>query len=430
MIPMPETQWLDVRMPFPDEVKYAILAVSVLLFLIAMAILIWQAQRCCSRTDHLKDSMSSLVTEDSGGQSGGYLNIQSPGLKGEYAQEQVRRLSRCLSLCDSVPASLGRSGSLESLEDQEEEEEVRGSLRFSLYYDQTQALLVVTVLEARDLPLRDFSRSVDPFVRVRLLWARDTEGGDAEEEEEEEEEEDEGERMRAKRKKRSARSGQRLQCVLKEWQSRLVKGSSSPAFGDQFSRTLLEEELPHVTVKLEVQDFDKYSRHGTLGEVRRPLANLNMSYPLDLWQDLQKPRKDLVGEVLLSLKYMPTSQRLEVGVLKIRMISKSSRTDRAVYVRASVQCNQCRLRHQKTATKARWDVTVFNEAMIFLLPDPPVRECSITLNVYEMHPGKKSSKRLIGQLSIGKGRQSEDEHWRLMMRSLRQPIAKWHLLYV
>ena len=102
----------------------------------------------------------------------------------------------------------------------------------------------------------------------------------------------------------------------------------------------------------------------------------------------------------------------------------------ALYVRASVQCNQCKLRHQKTATKPQWDVTVFNEVMIFVLPDSHVRECTIAVNVYEVHPEKKSSKHLIGQLTMGKGRQSEDEHWKLMTRSLRQPIAKWHPLYV
>lgn len=30
--------------------------------------------------------------------------------------------------------------------------------------------------------------------------------------------------------------------------------------------------------------------------------------------------QDLVGEVLLSLRFLPTSQRLEVGLLKVRML--------------------------------------------------------------------------------------------------------------
>lgn len=111
------------------------------------------------------------------------------------------------------------------------DEEVKGSLRFSLYYDQLQSRLVVTVLEARGLPVRDFSRSVDPFVRVRLLWARH----DNEEEKEEQ-------------------SSPSLQCVLHEWQSHLVKDSSSPTFGDQFSCSLEEDDVPHITIRFEVHN--------------------------------------------------------------------------------------------------------------------------------------------------------------------------------
>lgn len=36
----------------------------------------------------------------------------------------------------------------------------------------------------------------------------------------------------------------------------------------------------------------------------------------------------MVGEALLSLKYMPTSQRLEVGVLKIRTVCHPNKTEK------------------------------------------------------------------------------------------------------
>lgn len=132
-------------------------------------------------------------------------------------------MSNCLSMGSHVE--------LPSLEDQQEEVMVQGSLRFSLYYDQLQSRLVVTLLEAWGLPVRDFSRSVDPFVRVRLLWARH----DNEEEKEEQ-------------------SSPSLQCVLHEWQSHLVKDSSSPTFGDQFSCSLEEDDVPHITIRFEVHN--------------------------------------------------------------------------------------------------------------------------------------------------------------------------------
>lgn len=59
MILLPGTQQLDIEMPFPDEIKYTILGISILLFLIAVGILIWQVQKCCTKEHYSKDSGKS-----------------------------------------------------------------------------------------------------------------------------------------------------------------------------------------------------------------------------------------------------------------------------------------------------------------------------------------------------------------------------------
>ncbi|XP_036441274.1 synaptotagmin-2 [Colossoma macropomum] len=389
-----ENSFWEIHIPLSQEVKYSILGISVTLLFVALCILIWQIYRYCTQQPAPKQDVNGLLSNEQSTQNENLQNNSpTPDYKLESRQDEAERLSRCLSRSSDLASSMDSLG-------EPDEERVQGTLRFSLFYDQLQSRLVVTVLEARGLAARDFSRSADPFVRLRLLWA--------------------------------AREGdeQRLSCVLQEWQTRLVKDSCNPVFGDQFSCTLAEEDVSRVTVRMEVRDFDKYARHGILGEVRAPLNNLNIIYPLEILEDLQRPKKDVVGEVLLSLKYMPTSQRLEVGILKIRTVFRSSKTERALYARTSVLCNQCKIRHQRTTEKVRWDVTVFNEVLIFVLPDTQIRECSITVSVYEMRPGKKSSKHLIGQVILGKEKTIEDEHWKLMMRSLRQPVAKWHLLYL
>lgn len=102
----------------------------------------------------------------------------------------------------------------------------------------------------------------------------------------------------------------------------------------------------------------------------------------------------------------------------------------ALYARVSVTCNQCKLRHQRTTQKKRWEVTVFNEVMTFVLPDQQIRECSILVSVFELQPSKKSSKRLMGNIHFKTDKTTENEHWKLMMQSLRQPIAKWHLIFI
>uniref|UniRef100_A0A3P9PUT1 C2 domain-containing protein n=1 Tax=Poecilia reticulata TaxID=8081 RepID=A0A3P9PUT1_POERE len=89
-------------------------------------------------------------------------------------------------------------------------------------------------------------------------------------------------------------------------------------------------------------------------------------------------------------------------------------------------CNQSKLRYQKTSAVHRCPVTVFNEVLMFSLPDVPLEQCKILVSVYETQSTGRSNKCLLGQLSVGKDRSSEDEHWTLMVRSVRQPVAKWH----
>lgn len=45
----------------------------------------------------------------------------------------------------------------------------------------------------------------------------------------------------------------------------------------------------------QVRDFDKFSRSTVLGDVRVPLGQLNISYPLELQEDLKIPQKVLQG---------------------------------------------------------------------------------------------------------------------------------------
>ncbi|KAI5098221.1 synaptotagmin-1 isoform X1, partial [Silurus meridionalis] len=379
-----------IRIPFSEEVKHLALAISLFLFLISICILIWQIHRYCTQQTASKHAVYCSQSDSQSAKSEMFQNSQMTNNQLYLLHDEERP-----SYLNSSSDLAGSTDSLGNVD----EEHIQGTLRFSLFYDQLQSRLVVTVLEARGLATRAFSQSVDPFVHVKVLWVA----------------------VEGKEQKQS--------CVLQEWQTRPVKDSCNPKFGDQFFCTVTKEDVPMITVRLEVRDFDKYSRHGILGEVRASLDGLKISYPLEMQADLQKPKKDIVGQVLLSLKYMPTSHRLEVGVLKIRTVFQSSKVKRALYAKTKIVCNQCRIRHQRTTERIFSDMTVFNEVLIFRLPEGQINEFTLVLSVYELCR-RKISKRLIGQLSFGKTESMEDEHWRLMMNALRQPVAKWHFLYL
>lgn len=404
----------ELKMPFSDTVKYCILGISVALLLLALGILLWQAIRCCTQT-HTTHTPQDIVNsgllffDDKASTSGGFSGAPSTAV--EDVGIEARKMSRCLSQ-GLFPSSQAEG----ELEEQDNLEQVHGSLRFSLYYDRLQSRLVVTVLQAEGLQGRSQTHNLQPFVRLSLMWAS-PEGTELEEFVDEEGE--------------GKATPLVFWTVLQEWRTRIVKDSCNPLFGDQFSCSLQEEEeLRRITLKMEVRDFDKFSRHVVLGHVRVPLRQHKITYPLELQEDLQTPQKDLVGQVLLSLKLLPTAQRLEVGLLKITTLATETLSDTALFARISVQYNQCKLRHQKTSAVARSQVTVFNQVLMFALPEFPLEQCKILVSVYETHTARKSSKRLIGQLTVGREKSSEDQHWSLMMRSVRQPIAKWHCLFI
>uniref|UniRef100_A0A096MA65 C2 domain-containing protein n=1 Tax=Poecilia formosa TaxID=48698 RepID=A0A096MA65_POEFO len=383
----------QLRMPFSDAVKYCILGISILLLLVALAILIWQIFRCFSETH------TSYPHQDTEEKPSGAENYASPpstkGMSPQFSvvdvRAEARRLTRCLSRASFPSNSSQMVSNLGS-------QKVHGSLRFSVYYDQLQAFLVVTVLQVEGLVGSSQTSGLQPFVKIRLMWA----GGQV--------------------------TPSVLWTVLQEWRTRVVKGSCNPLYGDQFSCILQDNKdmINHITLRMEVRNFDKFSRHTVLGEIRVPLGKMNISFPLELQEDLQIPQKDLVGEVLLTLKYLPTSQRLEVGLLKVRTAIAEPSSDAVMHARISIQCNQSKLRYQKTSAVHRCPVTVFNEVLMFSLPDVPLEQCKILVSVYETPSTGRSNKCLLGHLSVGKDRSSEDEHWTLMVRSVRQPVAKWH----
>ncbi|KAF7245504.1 Synaptotagmin-6, partial [Varanus komodoensis] len=301
-------------------------------------------------------------------------------MKGIYAQMQKLRREK-LHGCDGNILASERGTP----------DQTQGKLRFSLLYNKKHLELLLTVTGALGLPIQQ-CRST--FVRVRLLsWAPQT---------------------------------PHLQHVVHEWRTQVVKNSSNPTFEDQFVCSLREAELTKSSIKLEVKLFDKYSRHVPLGEVRIALNALNTYEHLEFCEALKKTTKDTVGEVLVSLKCLPISQRIEVGLLKVRTSSLYNSPDKCIYARINMFCNLQKQKHQKTKPRILGPMTVFNETFLFHLPERVIWDCAVLISIYEMHP---SSRLLVGQAVLGKQGPMKD-HWDRMMQAIQQPVAEWHPLLI
>ncbi|MGH0122603.1 UNVERIFIED_CONTAM: hypothetical protein FKN15_029032, partial [Acipenser sinensis] len=208
-----QLSFASLRMPFSDGVKYTLLGISVSLFAIAALILTWQLYQYFKRKPKPSGKIKSYQSVDD--KQAGKTIFEAADKESDIQKHDYKRV---VPVCRDCP----------------------GRYR---------------------LPVRDFSQSTNPFVKIKLLSG-----------------------LLSKQPN--------LQCVLQEWETKTVKNSRNPVFGSQFSCPLTEKELKTITLKLEVRDFDRFSRHSVLGEVRVRLNNLNLlSHPVEISEELQKLNK-------------------------------------------------------------------------------------------------------------------------------------------
>nr|DBA17281.1 TPA: hypothetical protein GDO54_002755 [Pyxicephalus adspersus] len=367
-------------LPISDTLKYCLLALAIALFLTALIILACKMHQYYKyKSSILKDAKFMKATSVAKKTEGNVL-IQ-------LMQKEMEKLE--VHLTPSPPST-------ESLDDMTSESdhtrEFRGKLKFSLNFSKKTMTLLLTVIEATDLP--DYSR--DPFVRIRVFSKVDEPQSD-------------------------------VQSVLHECETKVVKNSRNPVFDEDFCLSLKNYQLSNTCLKLEVKDFDKYSRHTLIGETRVALRDLKVSETLEFCEELQEKTKDIIGEVLISLKCLPTAQKIEVGILKFKTSSLSIIKERDVYARIDVFSNQQKQKHQKSSLRAKSKVTVFNETFLFSLPDPGKTHCLVLISLYET---VANGRKLIGQTSLGNQTKSGHNHWDQMMQTIRQPVADWHPLYI
>lgn len=391
----------DIFLPFSNTLKYCLLALAIALFLIALIVL------ACKMHQYYKYKSSSIVKDKKfmnatsvAKKTEGSILVKSlsPGFLETARKEQDSKIQLMQKEMEKLEGHLTPSPpSTESLDDvcsdSDRPRESRGKLKFSLNFSKKTMTLLLSVIEATDLP----SYSRDPFVRIRVFSKVDEPQSD-------------------------------VQSVLQECETRVVKNSRNPVFDEDFTLSLQNYQLSNISLKLEVKDFDKYSRHTLIGETRVALNDLKASETLELCEDLQEKTKDIIGEVLISLKCLPTAQKIEVGILKFKTSSQNVIQERDVYARIDVFSNQHRQKHQKSSLRAKSKVTVFNETFLFSLPDPGKTHCLVLISLYET---VSSGRKLIGQTSLGNQKTtSGHNHWDMMMQTLRQPVADWHPLYI
>ncbi|NXF33469.1 SYT12 protein, partial [Nyctibius bracteatus] len=283
-----------------------------------------------------------------------------------------------LSSISSIGTSFGQDGTV-------------GQVEVAMEYDAKAAALHVTLLQGKDLLEKEDARFESCFLRISLLPAEQIVGI-----------------------------------------SRIQRGAYAVAFDERFSVPLDPAALDEDSLHFSVFGIDEDERSVSTGVAELKLSDLDLAVrPFSAWLYLQDTNKavDTVGEILLSLSYLPTAERLTVVVVKAKNLvwTNGKVTAADPFVKVYLLQDGRKISKKKTAVKRDDTNPVFNEAMIFSVPAIVLQDLSLRVTVAECGEDGRADNTghvLIGPAASGMG----ITHWNQMLATLRKPVSMWHPL--
>ncbi|KFO28265.1 Synaptotagmin-8 [Fukomys damarensis] len=210
-------------------------------------------------------------------------------------------------------------------------------------------------------------------------------------------------------------------------ETKVHHGTLCPVFEETCSFHVLPAELPSATLKVQVLDFKRFSEHEPLGELCLPLGTLDPQHVMEHWYQLGPPgtnEAEQMGELCLSLRYVPSSGCLTVVVLEARGLSSELAEP---YVKVQLMLNQKKWKKKKTSTKKGTTAPYFNEAFTFLVPFSQVQNVDLVLAVWVR--GLQLRAEPLGKVLLGPRASGQPlQHWADMLAHARRPITQWHCL--
>ncbi|XP_013068489.2 uncharacterized protein LOC106056338 [Biomphalaria glabrata] len=269
------------------------------------------------------------------------------------------------------------------------EEECQGTVHVSMEHNAETGILTVNLVRVHNLLPRDPSGTANPYCRLTLL------------------------------------PGQRASA-----QSRIHRKTMNPEFEEEFIFELTSEELEVTTLDLSFYEYDQFSKDECIGYVRIPLARLDLSRQVDLWRTIlpyEKPKdqRDL-GDVMFSLSYLPSAERLTVVVVKARnlRLQDDGRVDLNSFIKVCLTSGSKKLKKKKTSTAHGTNSPTWNEALVFSVHRENLKNIGLEVSAY--HDNKIGVDECIGRVRLPPD--SEDGvHCQELLKEKSMP-ARWYSL--
>ncbi|XP_075784453.1 synaptotagmin-12 isoform X1 [Pelodiscus sinensis] len=211
--------------------------------------------------------------------------------------------------------------------------------------------------------------------------------------------------------------------------SRIQRSAFSVFFDEKFSIPLDPSALEENSLRFSVFGIDEDERNISTGVAELKLLDLDLaSRSFNAWLYLQDMNKvvDSVGEILLSLSYLPTAERLTVVVVKAKnLVWTDGKMTADPFVKVYLLQDGRKISKKKTAVKRDDTNPVFNEAMIFSVPAIVLQDLSLRVTVAECCEDGRAEN--IGHVIIGPSASGMGiTHWNQMLATLRKPVSMWH----
>ncbi|XP_017854870.1 synaptotagmin 1 isoform X3 [Drosophila busckii] len=277
-------------------------------------------------------------------------------------------------------------------EEDKQSEQKLGRLNFKLEYDFNSNSLAVTVIQAEELPALDMGGTSDPYVKVYLLPDK-----------------------------------------KKKFETKVHRKTLNPVFNETFTfKSLPYADAMNKTLVFAIFDFDRFSKHDQIGEVKVPLCTIDLAQTIEEWRDLISVEgeggQEKLGDICFSLRYVPTAGKLTVVILEAKNLKKMDVGGLSdPYVKIAIMQNGKRLKKKKTSIKKCTLNPYYNESFSFEVPFEQIQKICLVVTVVDYD--RIGTSEPIGRCILGcMGTGTELRHWSDMLASPRRPIAQWHTL--
>ncbi|XP_036431752.1 synaptotagmin VIII isoform X2 [Colossoma macropomum] len=269
-------------------------------------------------------------------------------------------------------------------------DERRGKLLYSLEYNTARSEMTVGIKEAAELKAMDHGGTSDPYVKVYILPYKS-----------------------------------------KTFETKVFRKTLNPVFNEHFKYQMSQKELSESTLVMQVYDFNRFSKHDVIGELRLELSAVDWNHVIEEWKDLSEPSKneqEHLGEICFSLRYVPTASKLTVVILEAKNLKEMDHGGSSdPYVKVQLILDKKKWKKRKTTVKKQTLNPYFNESFTFEVSFEQIQKVQLVISVWDHD--KMSRNDAIGKIFLGcDATGNQLRHWADMLSNPRRPMAQWHTL--